>query len=230
MTQLTVPPPYSLVLLIQVKTPTSIFGEPSFLHLDSFLLLRRERSCRFTGELPNDSLTSHLRSKWMKREGKPHPASSLAQMWGVLGPWVWTTPGAAAAADVIWAEPKLKLLWRRERGAHYQSVKLLFIRVRCRPGRGWFLEVRDKAWSSTLYSSPFVSWFGWLFFLEHLQQRLRSALSKGALTISRGVDNQDLTTAKSVFFDVLLMVYKLWGWRAPRARLYDPHFFSPRLF
>jgi len=50
MTQLAVPPPYSLVLLIQVKTPNSSFGEPSSLHLDSFLLLPRERSCKFAGE------------------------------------------------------------------------------------------------------------------------------------------------------------------------------------
>lgn len=63
MKQITVPSPYSLVLLIQVKTPNSIFRESPSLHLDSFLLLPKEISCRFSGELPNDSLTSHLKSK-----------------------------------------------------------------------------------------------------------------------------------------------------------------------
>lgn len=158
MTQLTIPPPCSLVLLIQVKTPDSIFGETSSLHLDSFLLLPRERSCRFTGELPNDSLASHLRSEWMKREGKPQPDSSLAQTRRVLGAWVWQP--LELQQQQMWHEqsPSGSYCGGGSVGSVTKVWRCYFSaagpRVRWRPGHGWFLEVWDKAWSSTLYSSP----------------------------------------------------------------------------
>lgn len=129
MTQLTFPSPYSLVLPIQVKTP----GEPFSLHLDSFLLLPRERLCRFTGELPNDSLTSHLRSKWMEKESLSLPPAwhKHEESWecGHEQP-----PELQQPADVTGPESKLKLLWRMKHGAHYQSVKELFFSCRA---LGW---------------------------------------------------------------------------------------------
>lgn len=157
MTQLTVPPPYSLVLLIQVKALNGIFGEPSSLHLDSFLLLPRERSCRFTGELPNNSLTSHLKSKWMEKESlSPPPAwhkheeswergpeqpleLQQQQMWHEQSPsWSYCGGGSVGPITKVWR--------------CYSSAA--GPRVRWKPGHGWFLEVWDRAWSSTLYSSP----------------------------------------------------------------------------
>lgn len=153
MTQLTFPSPYSLVLPIQVKTP----GEPSSLHLDSFLLSPRERSCRFTGELPNDSLTSHLRSKWMRRKASaclqpgtnmkspgsvgtsnPHSCSSQ-QMWQDQNPgWSYCGGGSMGPITKVWR--------------CYSSA--VGPRVRWRSGHGWFLEAWEKAWCFTLYSSP----------------------------------------------------------------------------
>lgn len=169
MTQLTVPPPYSLVLLIQVKTPTSIFGEPSSLHLDSFLLLPRERWCRFTGELPNDSLTLHLRSRWMKREGKPQPGMN-AKSPGSAG---MTNPWSCSSSTCDMSGVQLR---RRVQGAHHQSAKLLFASCRPQGETGtWprlILGGAGQAWSSTLYSTPL--WAGLVGFSS------RSPCGKGS--------------------------------------------------
>lgn len=64
-----------------------------------------------------------------------------------------------------------------------------------------------------LHSSTLQVHVGWLFFLEPLQQRLRS-LKKGVLRISRGTDTEfthSLIAAKPVFLDAFLMVYKPGG-------------------
>lgn len=117
MTQLTVPPPYSLVLLIQVKTPTSIFGEPSFLHLDSFLRLQKDHagllgSCQTTAWLhtweanewrEKESLI--LPPAWHKCEeswdrGREQPLELQQQMWHGQSP-SWSSCGGGSMGPII---------------------------------------------------------------------------------------------------------------------------------
>lgn len=59
---------------------------------------------------------------------------------------------------------------------------------RWRPGHRWFLEVWDKASSSTLYSSLLE--LIWLAFLPWAIAE-KTALSRHALTISRAADSHD---------------------------------------
>lgn len=149
------------MLPVEVKTPNSIFREHSSSHLDSFLNLPREGSCRFIGELPNDSLTWHLRSKWRKRK-----ASACLQLGTHAKSWErgceqplelqqqMCSKGVQAEASVEEGD-----------GVRYQYSSATSLAMASS-------ETWDRAGSLTLRSSTLQVHIGWLFFLEPLRQRL----------------------------------------------------------